>query len=444
MAYEESDDAEDSDYEHLSVPLHPPEKPSNTVQLYVQHNKGQGRSEEELRINFNENLGKQERQKWKTKHRKAKKRYHKLLQLYMNAHPEYDPDEHRVSSPAKRSLAKRNTNNTSSRKRPRANPTSSRARYVGIETYGDDNDYNQSSKRRRKQPEPITGNSIDELFRDISSGTKRVIRDPDKFKPSDINKIQMLNLVESMRDAARKDWLCNKEQKPAINTSLMLDVVVSELSKKLFYKYYLDDTDILEALRDWIHPLPDGSLPALKIRTECYRIIEKLQLHEYDQNSLEHYLQVSEDNSKNPQYMSDIHPNVRSFSKTCMYLWANKKETHSNKQLLRKIMERWIRTLTGSDSTYSDLREEMRESQQSIQERYRILQRQKRDFNFGISKRARIPEKPWHDFATNPANLVDEDLNVTRGGFSAPSHPLQDRMNKTFKRTTTSKQAARP
>ena len=100
-------------------------------------------------------------------------------------------------------------------------------------------------------------NSIDDLFREISSGSKRVIRDPDKFKPADSDKISMQNLVESMRS--------NIAHKPAINTSLLLDTVTNELSKKLFHKYYLDDTDILEALRDWIHPLPDGSLPALRI-----------------------------------------------------------------------------------------------------------------------------------------------------------------------------------
>ena len=216
--------------------------------------------------------------------------------------------------------------------------------------------------------------------------------------------------------------------------------MVSELSKKLFYKFYLDDTDILEAIRDWIHPLPDGSLPALKIRTELYRIIAKFALHEYDQSSLDHYLQTSEERAKDAAFRIDIHPNLKSFAKTCMTLWAHKKETNANKALLRKIIERWIRTLTGSDSNYADLQEEMREQQQQIQQRSKILSKQKRQFNFGKRKRAQIPEKAWHDFAINPGNLVDGD----GAGFGVRSHPLQDRMNKTFKRMATSKQAARP
>ncbi len=166
-----------------------------------------------------------------------------------------------------------------------------------------DNDINESPQSKRQKLSNNNGNnngnnSIDDLFREINSNTKRVIRDPEKFKPSQENKNQMQNLVLKMRESARKDWECNKKSEPAINTSLMLDIVVSELSKKLFYKYYLDDTDLLEAIRDWLHPLPDGSLPALKIRTECYRIIEKLQLHGLEKQSLDHYLQISEDKSR--------------------------------------------------------------------------------------------------------------------------------------------------
>ena len=82
----------------------------------------------------------------------------------------------------------------------------------------------------------------------------------------------------------------------------------------------------------------------------------------------------------------------------------------------------------------------MREQQAQIRARSKILSKQKRDFNFGKKKRAQIPEKAWHDFAINPANIVDESGNT----FGQRSHPLQDRMNKTFKRMSSSKQASKP
>ncbi len=246
------------------------------------------------------------------------------------------------------------------------------------------------------------------------------------------------------------DWECNRKGEPAITTLQLVEVVVAELSKKLFYKYYLDDTDLLEAIRDWIHPLPDGSLPALKIRTEMYRIIWKLELHDIvEQGTLWEYFTVSEDKSKQPEYEQPLHPNLKGFCRTVMRLWAHPKEANSNKVLLRKIMEKWIRSLTGSDSNYSDLREEMRESQQAIQQRSRMLHKAKGSRNFvgPNQKRATVPEKAWHDFAINPQNLIDVDGDgnpLLQGPARAPSHPMQDRMNKTFKKLTSSKQAAKP
>ena len=128
--------------------------------------------------------------------------------------------------------------------------------------------------------------------------------------------------------------------------------------------------------------------------------------------------------------------------------WLNYDVPFVVKVLLRKIVEKWIRSLTGSDSNYSDLREEMRESQAAIQQRYRILQRQKGTAQFMAAnrKRATVPEKAWHDFAINPQNLidVDGDGNPLLHGPRTASHPMQERMNKTFKKISSSKQAARP
>ncbi len=183
------------------MPSSPPTKPPNVVMFYVEHNRGGVLNDEELRLEFNEKIGKQEKQKWKTKHKKEKKRYRKLLQLYIDANPDFDEAQIIQQSRPRKKSQKRNRNNN--------NSYDSRARYVGINTYDDmdDIDYNQSqSKRRRKSNESnnTQNSSIDELFREINSGSKRVVRDPEKFKPTDNNKIQMQNLVLSMRDAAQK------------------------------------------------------------------------------------------------------------------------------------------------------------------------------------------------------------------------------------------------
>lgn len=432
--------SDDSDLENLETPSEPPEKPSSMIQFYIDHHRHSGLSTEELRQQFSETLGKQEKQRWKTKHKKARKRYHKLLQLYQDANPSFNLEIYQQRSAQQRSPTKR--------KRTRQNGSGGQRGTVDIYDSSFDPSPGGQPKKKKQKTAPEK-HSIDDLFRDINAGTKRAIRDPDKFRPTDDHKHQMAKIVEQMREAARKDWECNRKGQPAINTLQLVEVVVAELSKKLFYKYYLDDTDLLEAIRDWIHPLPDGSLPALKIRTEMYRIIWKLELHDIvEPATLMSYLEVSEDKSKDPQYQQPLHRTLKGFSRTVMRLWAHPKEANSNKVLLRKIMEKWIRSLTGSDSNYSDLREEMRESQLSIQQRAKILQKQKGSSHFitANKKRATVPEKAWHDFAIMPQNLidVDGDGNPLLHGTRTASHPMQDRMNKTFKKSLSSRQAAKP
>lgn len=72
------------------------------------------------------------------------------------------------------------------------------------------------------------------------------------------------------------------KKKPTINCLKHLQHVTEELSKQKLHFVYLEQCNLLDALRDWIHPLPDKSLPAAKIREEMYRIINKLELHKYE------------------------------------------------------------------------------------------------------------------------------------------------------------------
>ena len=185
----------------------PPEKPPNAVMFYIEHNRGRGLSDEQLKTEFNESLGKQEKQKWKTKHKKAKRKYHKLLNLYAEHHPDFDVDEYNNSSRSHGGGGGRKKNKSRNKRRRGADTYGSRQAYVGITTYDEDTNMPQpATKRRRRGAQQSSGggHSIDDLFKDLNSGSKRVVRDPDKFKLSEQHKISMQNLVDSMRAAARK------------------------------------------------------------------------------------------------------------------------------------------------------------------------------------------------------------------------------------------------
>ena len=88
----------------------------------------------------------------------------------------------------------------------------------------------------------------------------------------------------------------------------------------------------------------------------------------------------------------------------------------------------------------------MEENRDIIKKRYKILQKQQRDFNFGKQKRAKIPEKAWHDFAIAPQIMIDstELENANKISRSINNNPFNDRFNRTLKKSSSSKQAALP
>jgi len=119
---------------------------------------------------------------------------------------------------------------------------------------------------------------IEKLLKEKSSNKRRPRRDYDYFAPENETLEGMKEFLQDMIFAARKDWNANLNGKPAIHCMKMLPRVIRELSKKLLYNTYLDE-HLLDALRDWVHPLPNKSLPPLKVRTEIYRIVEKVCYH---------------------------------------------------------------------------------------------------------------------------------------------------------------------
>ena len=53
----------------------------------------------------------------------------------------------------------------------------------------------------------------------------------------------------------------------------------------MFYAYRQDlketfiDSGVMSAIKEWISPLPDKSLPALKIREELLRILQEVSMN---------------------------------------------------------------------------------------------------------------------------------------------------------------------
>eukprot|EP00866_Antonospora_locustae_P000149 jgi/Antlo1/149/1814 len=76
---------------------------------------------------------------------------------------------------------------------------------------------------------------------------------------------QALSLVEKMRAAAAVDNKNNEEQRPAIEKMALLDGLYGKLINRK-YQSALMENGVLAAIRAWLEPLPDRSLPNIKIK----------------------------------------------------------------------------------------------------------------------------------------------------------------------------------
>ncbi|XP_042032453.1 protein IWS1 homolog 1-like [Salvia splendens] len=71
---------------------------------------------------------------------------------------------------------------------------------------------------------------------------------------------------------AEEDAELNQQGKPAINKLKKLSLLTDVLSKKQLQQEFLDH-GVLTLLKNWLEPLPDGSLPNINIRAAVLRIL---------------------------------------------------------------------------------------------------------------------------------------------------------------------------
>jgi hypothetical protein len=145
----------------------------------------------------------------------------------------------------------------------------------------------------------------------------------------------------------------------------------------------LIDHGLLKVIRKWLQPLPDASLPNIRIRSVLYRMLDSLPITETD-------LETS-----------------GGLGRTCMLLWEHEDETPDNRRLLAHMMQKWMRPMLGLKSTYRHLEDVERSRALDIQRRSAALQPTR--LPTVDTGRARIPEQANFDYAIRPASLVERD-----------------------------------
>lgn len=86
-------------------------------------------------------------------------------------------------------------------------------------------------------------------------------------------------LKNRMTSAAVADGALVREGKPAFQKLKMLPEVIALLNRNTYMSSILDpETNVLEAVRFFLEPLEDGSLPAYNIQRELFQALEKLPM----------------------------------------------------------------------------------------------------------------------------------------------------------------------
>ncbi|XP_061638251.1 protein IWS1 homolog [Phyllopteryx taeniolatus] len=272
----------------------------------------------------------------------------------------------------------------------------------------DDSDSDEGVRRRGQDTSFMSDFDIMLARKKAMSGKRRRHRDGGTFI-SDADDV-VSAMIAKMNEAAEEDRTLNSAKKPALKKLTLLPQVVMHLKKQDLKETFID-SGVMSAIKEWISPLPDKSLPALRIREELLRILQELP--SVSQETLKH----------------------SGIGRAVMFLYKHPKESRSNKDLALKLINEWSRPIFGLTSDYKGMTREERQQRdldQQMPQRRRLSsggQTPRRDLEKqltgeekalrpgdpGFCARARVPMPSNKDYVVRPKWNVE--MESSRGSM---------------------------
>ncbi|RNA02761.1 IWS1 -like protein [Brachionus plicatilis] len=142
-------------------------------------------------------------------------------------------------------------------------------------------------------------------------------------------------LISGMKNVAAEDRAANEKGLTSIGKIKMLPSVIGMLQKSDYHSAMID-LGILHAIAEWMAPLPDRSLPNIRIRETLI-------------DALKDFGEIGSDYLKSS-----------GVGKAVMFLYKHSKETKQNKQKLEKLIHNWSRPIFNLDANFKQLSKEER------------------------------------------------------------------------------------
>ncbi|XVF13694.1 hypothetical protein REPUB_Repub08aG0229900 [Reevesia pubescens] len=161
-----------------------------------------------------------------------------------------------------------------------------------------------------------------------------------KRKKNEKSPAEIALLVESvmaeLEVTAEEDAELNRQGKPAVNKLKKLPLLTEVLSKKQLQPEFLDH-GVLTLLKNWLEPLPDGSLPNINIRAAILQILTDFPI-DLEQHDRREQLKRS------------------GLGKVIMFLSKSDEETTSNRKLAKDLVDKWSRPIFNKSTRFEDMR----------------------------------------------------------------------------------------
>ncbi|KAL6549832.1 hypothetical protein OROMI_020320 [Orobanche minor] len=263
--------------------------------------------------------------------------------------------------------------------------------------YGSDNEHSPS--RAPEAQEEEEDEEIKELFK---MGKKK------KKNEKSAAEIALLveKVIAELEVVAEEDAVLNMQRKPAINKLKKLSLLEDVLSKKQLQQEFLDH-GVLKVLKDWLEPLPDGSLPNINIRAAVLKILNDFPV---DLEQFERREQLKRSG----------------LGKVIMFLSKSDEETTANKRLAKELVDKWSRPIFNKSTRFEDMKnfEDERSSRRPPAKKVsKAAGMSSRDDDLDLAKlsqgsksgqsssrqHASRPEAMSMDFVVRPQSKIDPD-----------------------------------